>query len=100
MPALEQRLRELLESWFGETVVGMDFCPYIIGRLEEEGVCELLRTCDAIEGEFVLDLTGLRSADPGGIEAIQKLVRAGRKLRGASPFIRLLLYDQQPADAE
>ena len=72
----------------------------VAGRLEGEGVRELLKTCDAIEGEFELDLTGLRSADSEGIEAIRKLVRAGRKLRSASPFIRLLLDNQSPAEAD
>ena len=65
----------------------------VAGRLEGLGVRELLRTCRSIAGEFVLDLTGLRSADPEGIEAIQKAVSGGAKLRGVSPFIRLLLDD-------
>ena len=61
------------------------------GHLEGSGVQELMRACQLIEGEFVLDLTGVRSADPKGIDAIRKLVSGGAKLRGASPFIRLLL---------
>ena len=63
----------------------------VSGRLEDLGVQELIRACQLIEGEFVLDLTGVRSADPKGIDAIRKLVSGGAKLRGASPFIRLLL---------
>jgi hypothetical protein len=47
---------------------------------------------------IVLDLTGLRSADPEGINAIRELVCGDAKLRGASPFIRLLLEDQPSAD--
>ena len=70
----------------------------VAGRLADEEVREFLRACRAIEGEFELDLTGLRSADSEGIEAIRELVRAGRKLRGVSPFIRLLLDDQPPAE--
>ena len=66
----------------------------VAGRLAGSGAHELLKTCRAIDGELVLDLTGLLSADADGIEAIRELVRAGRKLRGASPFIRLLLDDQ------
>jgi len=72
----------------------------VAGRLRGEGVRELLITCDALEGEFELDLTGLRSADSEGIEAIRKLMRAGRKLRSASPFIRLLLDNQSSAEAD
>ena len=70
----------------------------VAGRLENSGVSELLRVCRSIESELVLDLTGLRSADSEGIEAIHELVRGGAKLRGASPFIRLLLDDLKPGD--
>ena len=45
----------------------------VSGRLEGAGVEELMRACHLIEGEFVLDLTGVRSADPGGIDAIREL---------------------------
>ena len=72
----------------------------VAGHLEGLGVGELGRTCHCIEGEPVLDLSGLRSADAEGIEAIQELVRGGATLRGASPFIRLLLDSQQPANAD
>ena len=71
----------------------------VAGRLEGLGVGELVRTCRSIEGELVLDLSGLRSADAEGIEAIQKLTRGGVTLRGASPFIRLLLESEQPGNA-
>lgn len=43
MSELEQRLRQLLESWFGTTVVDMDFCPYVVKRLGEEGAAEWSR---------------------------------------------------------
>ena len=71
----------------------------VAGRLEGLGVGELVRTCRSIEGELVLDLSGLRSADAEGIEAIQKLVQGGARLRGASPFIRLLLESEQYGNA-
>ena len=71
----------------------------VAGRLEGLGVGELVRTCHCIEGEPVLDLSGLRSADAEGIEAIQELVRGGATLRGASPFIQLLLESQQHGNA-
>jgi hypothetical protein len=72
----------------------------VAGQLTELGVRELQRTCRPIEGEFVLELTGLRSADPEGIKAIQELVRGGARLRGTSPFIRLLLDDQPLEDVD
>ena len=65
----------------------------VAGRLEGSGVREFLRTCRSITGEFVLDLTGLRSADADGIDAIHKAVSGGAELRGVSPFIRLLIDD-------
>jgi hypothetical protein len=71
----------------------------VAGYLSGSGVGELLRTCHSIEGEIVLDLSGLRSADPEGIKAIRELVRGGAELREASPFIRLLLDDRESADA-
>ena len=71
----------------------------VAGRLEGLGVGEFVRTCRSIEGELVLDLSGLRSADAEGIEAIQKLVQGGARLRGASPFIRLLLESEQHGNA-
>jgi hypothetical protein len=72
----------------------------VAGRLEGLGVGEFVRTCHCIEGELVLDLSGLRSADAEGIEAIQELVREGATMRGASAFIRLLLESQQTATAD
>jgi hypothetical protein len=72
----------------------------VAGRLAGPGVHELMRTCRSAGGQCVLDLTGLRSADPDGIEAIRTLVRGVWKLRGVSPFIQLLLNDQPAAEAE
>ena len=75
------------------TSEGSNTTVSVAGRVDGSGVGELLRTCQSVEGGFVLDLAGLRSADPEGIEAIRKLVLGGAKLRGVSPFIRLLLDD-------
>ena len=72
----------------------------VAGRLEEEVVNEFVKKCLSVEGELVLDLTGLSSADSAGIGEIQKLVQGGAVLRGASPFIRLLLDSQQPANTD
>ena len=72
----------------------------VAGRLEGEGMREFRKTCDSIEGEFVLDLSGLRSADSEGISAIRELVARGQKLKGLSPFIRFLLNPSPPTDAD
>jgi hypothetical protein len=72
----------------------------VAGRLEGEGLREFLKTCDSIEGEFVLDLSGLRSAGSEGMAAIRGLVDSGQKLRGVSPFIRFLLDGRPSAEAD
>ena len=77
-----------------ETIVSVS------GRLEGAGVEELMRVCRSIGGEFVLDLTGVRSADPEGIDAIRELTSRSATLRGVSPFMRLLLEDQQPGGTD
>ncbi len=64
----------------------------IAGRLAGEEATELRRIW-ADSGGDVLDLSGLRGADEEGITVIRALVREGAKLRGASPFIRLLLAE-------
>jgi len=70
------------------------------GSLAGPAVSELLRTCRSIGGEFVLDLTGLRSAGSDGVSAIRELVCGCAKLRGVSPFIRLLLDDRKGGNVE
>ena len=64
----------------------------VAGRLACEEVTELRRIW-AESGGDVLDLSGLRAADEEGITVIRALVREGAKLRGASPFIRLLIAE-------
>ena len=76
---------------------GMKTTVSVAGRLEQRVVSELVKACLSAESELVLDLTHLRSADPAGIDVIQELVQGGAVLRGASPFIRLLLDSQKPA---
>jgi len=69
----------------------------VAGHLEERLVSEFVKTCLSAESELILDLTHLRGVDPASIREIQKLVQAGAVLRGASPFIRLLLDSEQLA---
>jgi anti-anti-sigma regulatory factor len=63
------------------------------GRLSGESVEELMKHCRSIRPDFVLDLSELRSADDAGVIAIQSLVRGGARVRGDSPFIRMLVSD-------
>ena len=76
---------------------GMKTTVSVAGRLDKRAVSEFVKTCLSVESELVLDLSHLRSADPAGIGEIQKQVHGGAVLRGASPFIQLLLDSQQLA---
>ena len=79
------RIDVLLEN--SKTIVS------VAGRLADREVRGLIEACRSIEGEFVLDLTNLRSAEAEGTKLIRELVRQGAVLRGASQYIRLLLDD-------
>ena len=70
-----------------ETVVS------IAGRLSGTAVAQLKKACDPIEGPFVIDLSSLLLVDEEGINAIQALVDKGVQVKGASPFVQLLLDD-------
>jgi hypothetical protein len=68
----------------------------VAGRLEPSCLGELQELCRSIEGPFALELSGLLSADANGLEALRELEARGVELRGVSPFIRLLLANEQP----
>ena len=61
------------------------------GWLEGEAVSELERVAHECAGPIRLDLSGLRSADAAGLNALRALRTTGATLVGASPYIRLLL---------
>jgi hypothetical protein len=61
------------------------------GWLEGEAVAELERVALESAGPIRLDLSGLRSADAAGLNALRALRATGATLVGASPYIRLLL---------
>ena len=73
------------------TSEGPETVVYIIGRLSGAAAAELRKACDPIEGVFLLDLSNLLLADDAGIDVIRKLCENGAEVRGASPFIQLLL---------
>jgi anti-anti-sigma regulatory factor len=66
---------------------------FITGRLSGAAVTQLGEACDQIEDAFVLDLSNLRSVDAAGINFIRTLDEKETEIRGASPFIQLLLDD-------
>lgn len=64
---------------------------HLTGRLSKNKVTQLRKVCDQIKGAVVLELSNLRSADAKGSESIRTLSEKGAKIRGASPFIQLLI---------
>jgi hypothetical protein len=62
----------------------------VAGRLTDVQVPDLLRVC-ATREPLQLDLTQLDSANSVGIEALQRLQKAGAQIVGATHFIQLLL---------
>lgn len=72
---------------------GPETVVHIIGRLSGVAVAELRKACDPIEGAFVIDLSNLLFADDAGIDVIRRLSEQEAKVRGASPFVQLLLDD-------
>lgn len=74
-----------LTSGKSETVVR------IAGHLSGTAVAQLKKACDPIEDPFVIDLSNLLFADDQGISAIRAIIDKGAQVRGASPFVQLLL---------
>ena len=63
----------------------------VSGRLVEYFIQQLNNICEPMEGNFVLDLSGLVFADDAGIDVIRSLREKGADIRGASSFIKLLI---------
>ena len=68
-----------------ETVLQVD------GQLCSENVAELTREHRSVEGRLVLELSNLQSADKAGVDVLLELISLGVQIRGASPYIELLL---------
>ena len=75
------------------TSEGPETVVYIVGRLSGAAVAQLRKVCDPIEGAFVLELSNLMFADDAGIDVIHMIAEEGAEIRGASPFVELLLND-------
>lgn len=75
------------------TTEGLETVVHVAGRLSGGAVAQFREACDQIEDAFVLDLSNLLFADDVGIDVIRTTVEKGAELRGASPFVRLLLED-------
>jgi anti-anti-sigma regulatory factor len=63
----------------------------LAGRLSGDAATQLRNVCEPIEGVFVLNLSHLLYADDAGIEVLRAIGEQGMEIRGASPFIQLLI---------
>lgn len=82
------RIRTIAEA--GRTVVKVD------GRLKEADLEELSKVVPSVQMGTVLELSELRSADRAALERLRELISLGVEVRGASPYIELLL-ETKPA---
>lgn len=70
---------------------GSETVVHIAGRLSGTAVAQLKAVCEQIEGPAVLDLSSLLFVDDEGVETILASIEKGARIKGASPFIELLL---------
>ena len=75
------------------TSEGPEQVVQVAGRLTGSAVEQFRKVCAPIGGALVLDLSSLTFSDDAGIEAVRATAEKGAKIRGASPFIQLLLDD-------
>jgi hypothetical protein len=73
---------------------------HVDGRLSVRGVGDLDSTVTREPGTVIVDLTNLLSADDAGIAALRLLTERGVRLRGASPYIALLLGEDRQEETE
>jgi hypothetical protein len=71
---------------------------HVDGRLAVPGIRDLDRTVAGTAGPVILDLTDLLSVDDAGVAALRLLGEHGVQLRGASPYVALLLRGDLPRD--
>ena len=72
----------------GRTVV------HIAGRFDAGDLDELAKLISADHVPRVVDLSELQSADAEGARMLRELVSSGSQIRGASPYIEMLLKEQ------
>jgi hypothetical protein len=72
----------------------LDACQTVLkvdGWLKGDDVDELSRAYCSVQGAAALDLSELQSADREGVAILREIVSLGTEIRGASPYIELLL---------
>ena len=70
---------------------GNDVVLQVAGRLVGDGITHLMDACEPMETYYVLDLSKLVFVDDAGAEVIRMLRERGVEIRGASPFVKLLI---------
>ena len=65
----------------------------IEGFLMGDDIPDLRTACESANAPCRLDLSGLRSADTDGIQALRSLLASGAELYGANPYVRQMLYE-------
>ena len=63
----------------------------IEGRLTAADLPDLRAECQSADFPLRLDLSGLKSADEDGIQALRLLSEEGAELHAATPYVRQLL---------
>ena len=67
----------------------------VAGKLEERHLAELQKHCAAAATALTLDLSDLKSADNAAIGWLGERLARGDEIKGASPYIKLLLKRAQ-----
>jgi anti-anti-sigma regulatory factor len=65
---------------------------HVSGRLVGSSIKQLTDSCESIGDNFVLDLSKLMFADEAAADTIRALCGRAAEIRGASPFINLLIH--------
>jgi hypothetical protein len=82
---------KIMNTRIDYTSNGLKTIVHIAGRLSSTAVAHLEKACNPIEKPAVIDLSNLLIADDDGINAIRAIADKGAQVRGASPFVQLLL---------
>jgi ABC-type transporter Mla MlaB component len=66
----------------------------ISGRLTRDMVAQLEQASQPHKNHWVMDLTDMLYADEAGVSTLRSLIQRGVRVRGALPFIVLLLNNR------
>jgi hypothetical protein len=79
----------------GQSVVRVE------GHLRSDSVLALKEECRGAGGHLRLELSSLISADEAGVHLLRQLASEGSELRGASPYLQLLMdLEHKPNSSE